>query len=140
MMEFLIYAPRKRRFPCPEFTKYDTEIVVTLPDNSRGFFCSKYRYNKKEFSCKKEELWIGILNKSLSEDIAIEKGKALGFFPLKTSKKSNIKHETATSRNNKKKICKRQRQRGDLLSRYDFAYAGTIMDKKYKTNSSFHVK
>lgn len=53
---FLIYAPRKRRFPCPEFTKYDTEIVVTLPDNLRGFFCSKYRYNKKELSCKKEEL------------------------------------------------------------------------------------
>lgn len=35
---FLIYAPRKLKFPCSEITKYDTELVVTLPDNSWGFF------------------------------------------------------------------------------------------------------
>ena len=32
---FLIYAPGKLKFPCSEFTKYDTEIAITLPDNSR---------------------------------------------------------------------------------------------------------
>lgn len=35
---FLIYAPRKLKFPCSEITKYDTQLVVTLPDNSWGFF------------------------------------------------------------------------------------------------------
>ena len=35
---FLIYAPRNLKFPCSQFTKYDTEIIVTLPHNSLGFF------------------------------------------------------------------------------------------------------
>ena len=46
---FLIYAPRKLRFPSSEFTKYDTEIVIMLPDNSQGFFGSKYRDDREEF-------------------------------------------------------------------------------------------
>ena len=46
---FLIYAPRKLRFPCSEFTKYDTENVIMLPDNLQGFFGSKYRDYIEEF-------------------------------------------------------------------------------------------
>lgn len=83
------------------------------------FFCSKYRDNIEKLLHKKERPWIGILNKSLSEDIAIEKGKVLGFFVMETNKKFNVKHETSSA-NNQKKI----RQRGDFFNRYDFNYAG----------------
>ena len=65
----LIYAPRKLKFPCSEFTKYDTEIVIILPDNSRGFFCAKYKDNIEQFLCKQERLWIEILNKSVFEAV-----------------------------------------------------------------------
>ena len=66
---FLIYAPGKLKFPCSEFTKYDTEIAITLPDNSREFFCSKYKDNIEQFLCKQERLWIEILNKSVFEAV-----------------------------------------------------------------------
>ena len=65
----LIYAPRKLKFACSQFTKYDTEIVIILPDNSRGFFCSKYKDNIEQFLCKQERLWIEILNKSVFEAV-----------------------------------------------------------------------
>ena len=35
---FLIYAPRKHKFPCSEIIKYDTQLAVSLPGNSWGFF------------------------------------------------------------------------------------------------------
>ena len=60
---FLIIAPRKLTFPCAEFTKYDIEITVTLPDNSQGYFCSIYMDNIEPFLATKERLWIRILNK-----------------------------------------------------------------------------
>ena len=82
---------------------FKPEIAVTIPNNSRGLFCSKYRDNIEQFLYKKE-IWIGILNKSLSEDIAIKKEKIFGFLVIKINKKFNVKHETST--NNQKKICK----------------------------------
>ena len=61
MMEFfLIYEPRKLKFSCSEFTKYNTEIDVLLRDMSEGSFCSKYRDCIEQCPCK--SLWTGILN------------------------------------------------------------------------------
>ena len=73
---FLIYAPRKLKFPQAEFTRYYTENTVTL-----GYFCSKYEDEIEQFLSIKKRLWIGILNKSFFEDIVIEKG----YFALKCS-------------------------------------------------------
>ena len=78
---FLIYAPRKLKFPQAEFTRYYTENTVTLPSNSQGYFCSKYEDEIEQFLSIKKRLWIGILNKSFFEDIVIEKG----YFALKCS-------------------------------------------------------
>lgn len=50
-----------------------------LPDNSQGYFCSKYKDEIEQFQATKERLWIGILNKSLFEDIVIEKGIVSNF-------------------------------------------------------------
>ena len=93
---FLIYAPRKLKFPPAEFTKYDTEVTVTLPRDSQGFFGSKYKDEIEQFLSIKERLWIGILNKSFFEDIVIGKGQVLEFFILKTDKRFTVKNETKT--------------------------------------------
>ena len=93
---FLIYAPRKLKFLPAEFTKYDTEVTVTLPRDSQGFFGSKYKDEIEQFLSIKESLWIGILNKSFFEDIVIGKGQVLGFFVLKTDKRFTVKNETKT--------------------------------------------
>ena len=39
---FLVFAPRKLRFLCLEFNKYDTDLL-TLQDNSQGYYCSEYK-------------------------------------------------------------------------------------------------
>lgn len=62
---FLVFAPRKVRFLRSEFTKYYTKMTVTLPDNLKGYFCSKY-----------------------GDDI-----ERLGFFVFKTDKKYTEKNE-----------------------------------------------
>ena len=89
---FLIYAPRKLKFPRAEFTKYDTEVTVTLPRDSQGFFGSKYKDEIEQFLSIIERLWIGILNKSFFKDIVIGKGQVLGFFVLKTDKRFTVKN------------------------------------------------
>ena len=93
---FLIYAPRKHKFPHAEFTKYDTEVTVTLPRDSQGFFGSKYKDEIEQFLSIIGRLWIGILNKLFFEDIVIGKGQVLGFFVLKTDKRFTVKNETKT--------------------------------------------
>ena len=41
--------PRKLKFPQAEFTRYYTENTVTLPSNSQGNFCSKYKDEIEQF-------------------------------------------------------------------------------------------
>lgn len=48
----------------------------------------------KQFSSTKERLWNGILNKLFFKGAVIEKGKAFGFFVIKTDKKFTLKNET----------------------------------------------
>ena len=74
-------------------------VVVSLPENSQGYLTSKFRTDEiEQISCKKQRLWIGILNKSLTEDIEIKKNSVLGFFVLKTKANIEIKHETQTKK------------------------------------------
>ena len=70
-----------------------------LPDNSQGYFCSKYKDEIEQFQATKERLWIGTLSKSLFEDIVIEKGNVLKFLCSKQTKKFTVKHETKTTCN-----------------------------------------
>ena len=85
---FLIYAPWKVRYPCTQFTKYDTEIIVMLPSNWQDYF---YSIHKDKIEVKKEKLCIRILNQLFFKDIVIEKGKVLGFFVLGTDKIFSVK-------------------------------------------------
>ena len=72
--------------------------------SDKSTFAQNMETTLNSFYVKKGRLWIGILNKSISEDIVIEKRKILEFFLLKTKRKFYIKHET--SRNKKKITCK----------------------------------
>ena len=85
---FLIYAPRQlETFPM-QFERYDTEITVILPKNSHGYFTSKFKTDEIELVCgDTQQIWIGILNRSLTEEIVIKKINLLDFLLLKPKEK-----------------------------------------------------
>ena len=95
---FLIYAPRKLKINPMQFERFDAEITVTLPKHFQGCFTSKFEIDKIEQVCDhKERIWIGILNRSLTNKIIIKKGKPFVFFVLEpglNKEKIDIKHET----------------------------------------------
>ena len=71
---FLFYALGKIKISSIQFERYDTGITVVLPENSQGYFTSKFRTDEIEEVCSNEQsIWIGILNKSLTENIEIKK-------------------------------------------------------------------
>ena len=56
--------------------KIDTEMVVFIPKNSKGFFTSIFREDEiNDICCQKQRLWIEILNKSFEETLEIKKKK-----------------------------------------------------------------
>ena len=77
---FLIYATKKLT-PSPfQFNRYDTEVTVTLPKDSRGNFTSKFKTDKIEHIFdSKRKIWMGILNRLLTEEIVIKRDRPLGF-------------------------------------------------------------
>ena len=96
---FLFYAPRKIRISSMRFERSDTDITVILPENSQGYFTSKFRMDKIEEVCgNKQRIWIGILNKSFTENIEIKKNRPFGFFVLEAKRNINIKHEAETKK------------------------------------------
>ena len=96
---FLLFAPRNVKISPIQCERQDTDVVVSLPENSQGYLTSKFRTDEiEQISCNKQRLWIGILNKSLTEDIEIKKNSVLGFFVLKTKANIEIKHETQTKK------------------------------------------
>ena len=63
-----------------------------------------------------QRIWIGILNRSLADNIVIKKNKPFGFFMLESKGDVNIKHETAktTQKRTRRKYQKRT-QSGSFL-------------------------
>lgn len=70
------------------------------------------------------------LNRSLSENIVIQKNKPFGFFVIEPGTNINIKYEMTVAKNRtkttliRKKYQKGRTQSGGFLNRYDFAYVG----------------
>lgn len=70
------------------------------------------------------------LNRSLSENIVIQKNKPFGFFVIEPGTNINIKYEMTVAKNRtkttliQKKYQKGRTQSGGFLNRYDFAYVG----------------
>ena len=88
-----------------QFERDDTETTITLPRNYCGYFTSKFRSDEIEtITGNQQRIWIGILNRFLTEDIVMKKNKPFGFFVLVSKGEVNIKHET--TKNTKKAISK----------------------------------
>lgn len=70
------------------------------------------------------------LNRSLSENIVIQKNKPFGFYVIEPGTNINIKYEMTVAKNRtkttliRKKYQKGRTQSGGFLNRYDFAYVG----------------
>ena len=80
---FLIYAPRQLKISPNEFQIYDTEVTVTLPKNSCRYFTSKFKTDEIEQICgDTQQIWIGNLKGSLTEEIVIKK-QTICFFCLR---------------------------------------------------------
>lgn len=66
-----------------QFNRYDTDVTVIFPKDSHGHFTSKLKMDEiEQISNSIQRIWIGILNRSLTEEIVIKKDKPLGFFYL----------------------------------------------------------
>ena len=74
-----------------QFVKNDTDVTVTLPKVHRGYFTSKFRHDEIEIiKNQHQRIWIGILNRSLSENIRIHKNKPFGLFVIEPDTNINI--------------------------------------------------
>ena len=88
---FLIYAPKKFPYEPMQFVKNDTEVTVTLPKVHRGYFTSKFRHDEIEIiKNQHQRIWIGILNRSLSENIGMHKNEPFGLFASEPDTNINI--------------------------------------------------
>ena len=82
---FLIYAPRQLKISPMQFERYDTEVSVILPKNSCKYFTSKFKTDKIEQVCgNTQQIWIGILQRSLTEEIVVKKKQTTWFFCFKS--------------------------------------------------------
>ena len=120
---FLIYASKQLKIYPIQFERFDTGITVNLQKKFCGYFTSKFKTDEiEQIRSDTQRIWIGILNRSLTEEIVIKKNKLFGFIILETNSEINIKHEAVQKR--KKTTSKISKTKGCFLSRYDFAYAG----------------
>ena len=96
-----------------QFNRYDTEVTVIFPKGSRGHLISKLKTDEiEQISSNIQRIWIGILNRSLTEEMVIKKDKPLGFFILDSKGRINIKHVTTkTKRKATAKIYKKKTKR-----------------------------
>ena len=71
---FILYSPRTVKIEPATWKRIDTEIIVFLPKNSKGFVTSVFRGDEIiEFNGEQQSLWVEILNKSYEETIEIKK-------------------------------------------------------------------
>ena len=90
---FLICTPRKLTFPPMQFNRCDTEVMVTLPKDSYGYFTSKYKtVETEQISSNTQRICLGVINKLLT-------GQNIWFFCIRIQ------------RQNCYKICNRDKKR-----------------------------
>ena len=72
-----------------QFERHDTEVTVTLPEHYHGYFTSKFKLDEIEtVTSKQQRIWIGILNRSLTETILIQKKTDLLDFCARTKQRN----------------------------------------------------
>ena len=100
---FILYSERTVKIAPATCKRIDTEIIVFLPKNSKGFVTSVFRGDEiSEFNGEHQRLWVEILNKSYEETIEIKKNSPLGFVVIEPEH-LKFKHEAETAKKKKKK-------------------------------------
>ena len=98
---FVVYSPRGDKIEPATSTKIDTEIIVSLPKNSKVFITSIFRGDEiNEFSSNQQRLWVEILNKSYEESLEIKKNNPLASL----SSKLNISNSNMRRRKTEKPL------------------------------------
>ena len=100
---FILYSPRTVKIEPATSKRIDTEIIVSLPKNSKGFVTSIFRRDEiNEFNSEQQQLWVEILNKSYEETVEIKKkNNPLGSVIIEPEH-LKFKHGTETTKNKKK--------------------------------------
>ena len=71
---FIIYLFRTVKIETAASIKIDTELILLLPQISKGFITSIFGGDEiNEFCSEKQRLWIEILNKSFEDTVEIKK-------------------------------------------------------------------
>ena len=102
-----------------QYQKEDTEVVVSLPENSQRYVPSKInnRRNRGNFLLGTKDLdWY--LNKFLTENIKMKKKFVLGFFVLETKADIKIKHEMQSKKKQTSSKISKKNMRRQFLNRY----------------------
>ena len=98
----ILYSPRTVKIEPATSKRIDTEIIVSLPKNSKGFVTSIFRGDEiSEFNSDQQRLWVEIFNKSYEETVEIKKNNPLGFVVIE-SEHLTFKHKAETAKNKKK--------------------------------------
>ena len=101
---FLRYVTRTINIEPATSCKIDTETIVLLPDNSKGYVTSKFRGGKiRKFKAQKQCMWVEILNKSYKDNLKFKKDSMIGFAVIKPE---HLAHKHATRKTQKKKMKK----------------------------------
>ena len=101
---FILCSPKTVEIEPATSKRIDTEIILTLPKNSKGFVTSIFRGDEiSEFNSDQQRLWVKILNKSYEDIVEIKKNNPLGFVVIEPEHLT-FKHEGETSKNKKKKV------------------------------------
>ena len=80
---FIIYSPRKIKIESATSLNVDTEIIVSLPENSKGFIVSLFRKDGINLLDQKiRRLWMEILNKYFVDTIEIKRHRPSGLLVI----------------------------------------------------------
>ena len=78
---FTIYSPKKATVEKTDTLTINTELMLTLPDESKAFLIAKFtgQHIQNITGPVKQRLWITLLNESYFEKYTIDKGDIVGY-------------------------------------------------------------
>ena len=81
MVFFFIYASKQLKIYPIQFERFDRRITVNLQKKFCEYFTSKFKTDEiKQIRSDTQRIWIGILSRSLTEEIVIKKKQAVWFY------------------------------------------------------------
>ena len=103
---FILYSLKKQTTETANTLTVDTEVSVSLPENTNAFLATKFEGQEIQKiigpTNDKKRLWITLLNESCFEPYIIEKGGVLGYLIIEPED-SEVKTCDASKKNARQK-------------------------------------